>query len=150
VILTFATISVGQHSDQTLEEEAKRLHYLIKLASEEAVLRSVPMAMAVSKHGYQFGFTQEDQFVPFKEDEERLFRKREFPGEMEMELELYGQAVSFDDPEQLPLIYIRSSGEMSEFTMTLNLPDLDTEPYTITGNFLGQVQLLPPGAQTDG
>lgn len=145
VILTFATISVGQHSDQTLEEEAKRLHYLIKLASEESVLRSTSMAMEFSKQGYQFVQIAGDQFVPIEDD--KLFRKREFPGDMEIQMELLGQTVSFDDAERVPRIYILSSGEMTEFKITLRMED--SQPYTVTGNIIGQVQLLAPGAQSD-
>ena len=145
VILTFASLSVGQHSDQTLEEEAKRLHYLIKLASEESVLRSTSMAMEFSKEGYQFVLFAGDQFMPVEDD--KLFRKREFPGDMEIEMELYGQAVSFDDKERVPRIYILSSGEMTEFKISLSLED--SQPYTVTGNIIGQVQLIAPGAQAD-
>jgi general secretion pathway protein H len=145
VILTFTTISVGQHSDQTLEEEAKRLHYLIKLASEESVLRSTSMAMEFTKQGYQFVLIAGDQFVPLEDD--KLFRKREFPGDMEIQMELYGQEVSFDDEERVPRIYILSSGEMTEFKISLNM--LDTPAYTITGNIIGQTKLIPPGAQSD-
>ncbi|MCG6968970.1 MAG: type II secretion system minor pseudopilin GspH [Gammaproteobacteria bacterium] len=145
VILTFATISVGQHSDQTLEEEAKRLHYLIKLASEESVLRSTSMAMEFTKQGYQFVQIAGDQFVPLEDD--KLFRKREFPGDMEIQMELYGQAVSFDDEERVPRIYILSSGEMTEFKISLRM--VDTQPYTITGNIIGQTKLIAPGADSN-
>jgi len=145
VILTFATISVGQHSDQTLEEEAKRLHYLIKLASEESVLRSTSMAMEFTKQGYQFVQIAGDQFVPLEDD--KLFRKREFPGDMEIQMELYGQAVSFDDEERVPRIYILSSGEMREFKISLRM--VDTQPYTITGNIIGQTKLIAPGADSN-
>jgi general secretion pathway protein H len=145
LILTFASISVGQHGDQTLQEEAKRLHYLIKLASEESVMRSTSMAMEVSKEGYQFVQIAGDQFVPLEGD--KLFRKREFPGDMEIQMELYGQTVSFDDPERVPRIYILSSGEMTEFKISLRL--VDSQPYTIIGNIIGQTQLLAPGAQSD-
>ena len=100
VILTFATISVGQHSDKSLEEEAKRLHYLIKLASEESVLRSTSMAMEFTKQGYQFVQIAGDKFEPMKDD--NLFRKREFPGDMKIQLELYGQEVSFEDETGFP------------------------------------------------
>lgn len=146
IILTFMTISVGQHSDQTLEEEAKRLHYLIKLASEESVLRSTSMAMEFSKQGYQFVQIAGDQFVPIEDD--KLFRKREFPGDMEIQMELYGQPVSFNDEERVPRIYILSSGEMTEFKITLRL--VDTQPYTITGNIIGQTKLIAPGEESDG
>lgn len=145
VILTFAGLSVGQHGDQTLEEEAKRLHYLIKLASEESVMRSTSMAMEFSKEGYQFVQVDADQFVPLEGD--KLFRKREFPADMQIQMELYGQAVSFEDPEQVPRIFILSSGEMTDFKIFLKLEE--SQPYTITGNIIGQTNLLPPGAQSD-
>ncbi|KPJ87532.1 MAG: hypothetical protein AMJ53_18000 [Gammaproteobacteria bacterium SG8_11] len=145
VILTFASISVGQHSDQTLEEEAKRLHYLIRLASEESVLRATSLAMEFSKHGYQFVQFAGDQFVPLEGD--KIFRKREFPGDMEIQMELFGQAVSFEDQERVPRIYILSSGEMTDFKISLRLED--SQAYIITGNVIGQTKLLAPGAQSD-
>ena len=145
VIITFAGLSVGQHSDKTLEEEAKRLHYLIKLASEESVLKSTSLAMEFTKEGYQFVQIAGDQFVPLEGDKQ--FRKREFPGEMKIEMELYGQAVSFEDPERVPRIYILSSGEVTDFKISLSLED--SPPYTITGNIIGQIQLFPPGTQFD-
>lgn len=145
VILTFASISVGQHSDQTLEEEAKRLHYLIKLASEEAVLRSTSFAMEFSKEGYQFVTIAGDQFTPVEKD--KLFRKREFPGGMEIQMEINDQPVSFEDKERPPRIFILASGEMTIFKISLNMED--SQPYTITGNFIGQTKLLAPGAPTD-
>ena len=145
MIITFAGLSVGQHSDKTLEQEAKRLHYLIKLASEESVLRSSSLAIEFSKLGYQFVQIAGDQFVPLEDD--KLFRKREFPGDMEIQMELYGQAVSFDDEERVPRIYILSSGEMTEFKISLRL--LDSQPYIVTGNIIGQVELVAPGTQSD-
>jgi hypothetical protein len=66
---------------------------------------------------------------------------------MEIQMELYGQTVSFDDPERVPRIYILSSGEMTEFKISLRL--VDSQPYTIIGNIIGQTQLLAPGAQSD-
>lgn len=148
VILTFATLSVGQHSDQTLEEEAKRLHYIIKLASEEAVLRSTSLALEFSKEGYQFVQFAGDQFAPIEGDS--LLRKREFPAEMEIEMQIYGQEVSFNQEEgegRTPRIFLLASGEMTDFRISLTLED--SQPYIITGNVIGQTQFLPPGAEKD-
>jgi general secretion pathway protein H len=145
VIITFASLSIGQNSDKTLEEEAKRLQYLIKLASEESVLRSTSMAVAFTKEGYQFETVQGGQYVPLEKD--KLFRKREFPADMKVDMELQGQEVSFGDQENLPRIFILSSGEMTAFKITLRLED--SQPYIITGDLMGQVKLLAPGEQSD-
>ena len=145
VILTFASISVGRHGDQTLEEEAKRLHYLIKLASEEAVLRSVSLAIEFSKQGYQFVQIAGDQFVPLEGD--KILRKREFPADMKIEMELIGQRISFEDQDRPPRIFLLASGEMTDFKISLSLED--SKPYVITGNLIGQTILLPPGSNKD-
>ena len=145
VIITFASLSIGQNSDKTLEEEARRLQYLIKLASEESVLRSTSMSLAITKEGYQFDSIQGDQFVPLEKD--KLFRKREFPADMKIDMEIQGQAVSFDNKDHPPRIFILSSGEMTAFKMLLKLED--SQPYTITGDLIGQVKLFAPGEQSD-
>ena len=103
------------------------------------------MAMEFTKQGYQFVQIAGDQFVPLEGD--KLFRQREFPGDMEIQMELYGQEVSFNDEERVPRIYILSSGEMTEFKISLRM--VDTQPYTITGNIIGQTKLIPPGADRD-
>jgi len=141
VIITFASLSIGQNSDHTLEEEAKRLQYLIKLASEESVLRATSMTVVITKEGYQFETIQGDQFVPLEKD--KLFRKREFPQDMKITMEIQGQSVSFDNKDHPPRIFILSSGEMTDFKITLGLED--SQPYIITGDLIGQVKLLAPG-----
>jgi len=145
VIITFASLSIGQNSDHTLEEEAKRLQYLIKLASEESVLRSTSLTIAITKEGYQFEKIEGDQFVPLEKD--KLFRKREFPADMKIDMEIQGQPVSFENKDQPPRIFILSSGEMTAFKITLRLED--SQPYAITGDLIGQVKLIAPGEQSD-
>ena len=145
VIVTFASLSIGRHSDQSLAEEAKRLHYLIKLASEESVMRSISLALEITKEGYQFVKIQGDQFVPLEGD--RLFRKREFPADLKIDMEIQGEPVSFENKDQPPHIYILSSGEMTPFKITISQED--SQPYTITGDLIGKVELLAPGAQSN-
>lgn len=145
IILTFASLSIGQHSDRTVEEEAKRLYYLLGLASEEAIMQSRSIALVFNKHGYEFANISDDKLVPMEGDS--MFRKREFPDELRLELEYRGEPASFDDEKKPPRVYIYSSGEMTEFTLKLKF--YDTEPYMIRANFLGEVQLLPPGAEDD-
>ena len=146
IILAFASLSVGQHSDRTVEEEAKRIYYLLKLAGEEAVIQSRSMALLIRKNGYEFVHISGDTLVPIEGDS--LFRKREFPDELRIELDYRGEPASFEDDKNPPRVYIFSSGEMTEFTLKLKF--FDTEPYTVQGNFMGQVRILSPGDSLDG
>lgn len=141
VILTFASLSVGQHGDQTVKLEAQRLQHLLNLASEEAVIQARSMAVVFSRHGYQFAKIDGDKVLPIEEDS--IFRKRELPEEIELELEYQGEPATFEDKDNPPRVYIFSSGEMTQFTLKFKM--LDADPYTIEANFLGQVDLLPPG-----
>ena len=142
IIITFASLSVGQHGDRTVEEEAKRIYYLLGLASEEAVLQGSSMAMLIRKSGYEFAKIEGDKLVPIKDS---VFRKRDFPDELRLELEYQGEPASFEDDKNPPRVYVFSSGEMTEFTLKLKF--FDTEPYTVRANFLGQVRLVAPGAE---
>lgn len=145
VIITFASLSVGQHSDKTIEEEAKRLHYLLTLAGEEAIVQSRSMALVFYKDGYEFAYIADDKLVPLEGD--TIFRKRQLPDEVELELEYRGEPASFEDKDNPPRVYIFSSGEMTEFTLRLKF--FDSKPYVVRANFLGQVVLLPPGSDED-
>lgn len=145
VLFTMASLSVTQHSDKTLEDEAKRLHALLQLAGEEVVLTSTDLALRLSPTGYEFELFAGDQFQPLEGD--KILRKRDFPAEMELELELWGQEVSFADEENPPRIFILSSGEMTPFKLSLTLED--SKPYVVSGDLIGQLALLSPGAQQD-
>lgn len=137
VIVSFAGLSVGQHASRTLQEEAERLNSLLRLASEEAVLQGQEFALQFSLKDYRFMTFDGEQWQPIEDD--NMFRARELPPGLEVELELEGVKAGFGDEEHPPRIFILSSSEMTPFALTLRMAD--EEAYTLEGSLNGKLTL---------
>lgn len=150
ILLTMASLSVGGGGEQRqLREEAQRLAALVTLASDEAVLKSQELMLAVEGNGYAF-LTQdaEGKWVPV--DESGSLRPRELPEWMHLSMTVDESLISEvtdeseekkDEPGQ---VWILSSGEMSPFTLTLSLDD--GLEYRLRGDLLGNLKLDEPGS----
>jgi len=145
IIISFASLSVGQHASRTLQDEAKRIHSLLRLAAEESVLQGRELAMEFSPEGYLFVTLEGADWVPVVED--RLFRKREFPPGLALDLALEGVEVDLFDRENPPRIFILSSAEMTPFELSLG--NDEGEAYTLQGDFTGKLTLARTGEADD-
>ena len=92
VIVTFASLSIGQHGDRYVEDEAKRLHHLLRLATEEAILRSQELSLLLTSTGYKFASLQGPKWEPITDDP--FFREREFSEVVTVKLIIDEQEVS--------------------------------------------------------
>jgi len=93
IVISFAGISLGQQSDERLETEAKRIHQLIKMASDEAIMQSREYALRFAKQDYMFLVLDQEvgKFVPM--DSDKMFRLREFDPDYRLRLEVEGEEV---------------------------------------------------------
>ena len=137
IIVSFAGLSVGQHSSRTLQDEAERIHSLLRLASEEAVLQGRELAVQFTRQDYRFMDSDGEQWQPIEDD--KLLRARELPPNLELELELEGVKAEFGNEEKPPRIFILSSSEMTPFVLTLRTPD--GEAYILEGSLNGKLDL---------
>lgn len=145
IIISFASLSVGQQASRALQDEAERIHSLLRLAGEESVLQGRELAMQFSPEGYQFMTLDGADWIPVEED--RLFREREFPPNLELELVMEGVETDLHDRENPPRIFVLSSGEMTPFV--LNIGILDGEAYTLQGDIIGNLTLARTGEGDD-
>jgi len=145
IIISFASLSVGQHASRTLQDEARRIHSLLRLAADESVLQGRELAMQFSSGGYLFMTLDGDDWAPVEED--RLFREREFPPGLSLDLTLEGVEVDLLDAENPPRIFILSSAEMTPFELTLG--NDEGEAYTLQGDFTGKLTLMRSGEADD-
>ena len=145
IIVSFASLSVGQHASRTLQDEAERIHSLLRLAGEESVLQGRELALQFNPEGYLFVTLDSADWVPVEED--RLFREREMPPDLELSLALEGVEMDLHDSENPPRIFVLSSGEMTPFV--LELGNLEGEVYTLQGEFTGKLTLARTGAADD-
>ena len=145
IIVSFASLSVGQHASRILQDEAERIHSLLRLAGEESVLQGRELALQFNPEGYLFVTLDGADWVPV--DEDRLFRERELPPDLEISLTLEGVEVDPHDSENPPRIFVLSSGEMTPFV--LELGNLEGEVYTLQGEFTGKLTLARTGEADD-
>lgn len=138
IILSFASLSVGQHGSRTLEDEAQRLHSLLQLAADESVLEGRELALQLNPDSYLFlMLDNDDKWQPLQDD--RLLRQRELPPILRLQLQLEGVDTTLDDADHPARIFVLSSGEMTPFE--LRLEGEDGEVYRLQGDVIGHLEL---------
>jgi len=137
IIISFASLSIGQNTSRIVQDEAERLHGLIRLAGEEAVLQGRELALEFDHDRYRFLVWGKEDWQPVTDDQ--MLRERPLPEAVELELLLEGIEVSFEDKENLPRIFIFSSGELTPFNMTLKTDE--GEEYLLQGLMNGKLIL---------
>ncbi|MEN8178074.1 MAG: type II secretion system minor pseudopilin GspH [Pseudomonadota bacterium] len=139
IIINFAVISLDIHNpSDKLKTEARRLTSLIELASEEALLRSELIGIAIDENTYEFLSLEEKSWEPIQDS---VFRMRTLPDDMRLEL-LTDQAV--EEREQAeskqPGIVLLMSGEMTPFEIKIS-SDLIDNYFRISGAETGALKL---------
>lgn len=137
IIVSLASFSIGQNASRIVQEEAERLHGLIQLAGEEAVLQGRELALEFDHDRYRFLEFGKKDWQPVMED--NMLRERPLPEAVEFELLLEGIETGFEDKENLPRIFIFSSGELTAFTMMLKMDE--GEAYSLQGFINGKLTL---------
>lgn len=137
IIVSFAGLSVGQNTSRLVQDEAERLHGLIRLASEEAVLQGRELALQFNTDSYGFLFLRGEEWQPMTDD--AMLRERPLPEVVRLELLLEGVAVALDNEENPPRIIILSSGELTPFELSLRSDEGDY--YRIAGSVDGKLDL---------
>jgi len=137
IIISFATLSIGQNSSRIVQDEIERLQGLIQLASVESVLQGRELALEFDRNKYQFLEFSDNDWLPVAED--NMLRERPLPETIEIELLLEGIETSFRDNKNLPRIFILSSGELTPFMMTLKTDE--GEEFTLEGQSNGKLSV---------
>jgi len=142
IVVSFASLSVGQKNSHVVRDEAERLNGLLKLANEEAVMQGRELAVEFKETGYSFmELSSENKWSPVTED--KLLREREFPPTIKIKLTIEGVVSSFEDKKNLPRIFVLSSGELTPFQLTLSLDG--EESYILQGAIDGKLTLTSAG-----
>ncbi|MDT8384606.1 MAG: type II secretion system minor pseudopilin GspH [Gammaproteobacteria bacterium] len=137
IVISFASLSIGQNSSRIVQDEAERLHGLIQLAAEETVLQGRELALEFNHDRYQFLELGSNGWQRVEQD--KMFRERPLPENVELELTLEGVEASFADPDNLPRIFILSSGELTPFSLSLSADEVET--YSLQGSINGKLVL---------
>ncbi len=164
VVVTGVVITVSSAgADSHLEKEAKRFVGILELAEEEALLRSQEMGVIITDRQYQFVRLDDDnRWQPLSDS--KFFSQVTMPDEITLSLELAGLTSDnsllgdqklfenddglfedngglFEDKDEkqqrklTPELYIFSSGEVTDFELTMNYYDGDLGDRQITIKF---------------
>lgn len=125
ILITFATLAIGNDQESVVQEEARRIAALIELAGEEATLQGRELGLQLDRGGYRFVFLAPQAEGPprwLALEQDRLLRPRRFHPAITPELELEGQPqpLPLEAPEEAtPQLFIFSSGERTPFLLRL-------------------------------
>ncbi|BAZ93173.1 type II secretory pathway, pseudopilin PulG [Thiohalobacter thiocyanaticus] len=147
ILVTAVTLSVGgDRRGDALARESQRFAALVRLAAEQAVLRSEEWAVQVEPDRYRFlrldeTLGREPEWIPIEDD--ALFRTRELEAGTRLELELEGREMTLVDAEDeagiKPTLLLLSSGEVSPFVAGFEARDTDSR-FRVTSNLLGELE----------
>jgi general secretion pathway protein H len=144
VMATLAVLSIGGRSlDDRLDAEARRLHELMLLAADEAVLQGAELGFVQTTDGYGFLVLQQGKWVPL-EDAGPL-RSRPIAPPLYLELNVEGRRVAplrtdMENVELKPQVLLLSSGDATEFMLDLRAQQ-HAAWFRLQGDLLGQLKL---------
>lgn len=141
IVTSFAVLSMGTGSaERKMEEEAKRLHALIKLVREESIIQAKEIAMEINKQEYRFLEYKEKEWIPLIGG--KIFHARSITDELELRVDTDIQSKLFksDKPKFLRL-YFLSSGEQTPFIIKIYVREQKDPYYQLTGKFNGKLNL---------
>ena len=140
IVTSFAVLSMGAGSaERKMEEEAKRLHALIKLVREESIIQAKEIAMEINKQEYFFLEYKEKEWVPLAG---KIFHSRVITDELDFRVDTEAQSKIFaKEKKKLLRLYFLSSGEQTPFEMKINVNEQPNPYYRLTGQFNGKLKL---------
>lgn len=140
VIVSLAVISLGDNAGRRLDEEARRVRTLVRLAADEAVLQGQEIGVAITADGYEFQVYDDRTRQWARMPSDRVFRPRRMPDGVTLELFLDDQALVLpvadadadrDDEDSAgpvlpqPQLLLLSSGEITPFELEIAMDDVD-------------------------
>jgi general secretion pathway protein H len=138
IMVSLAVITISDRSTTELEQEGKRLHALMRLMTEEAIMQSREIGLAFNLRGYQFyELDEEDKWQVIASDD--TLRQREILEDIRIRLYADGEEVRIEQKmPEIPSLFFYSSGENTPFELELSLGDYQ---QIITANALGDIKL---------
>lgn len=150
IVSSFAVLSLNITGlDSELKEEARKIHALINLAKEEAIIHAQEIALVVEKETYVFMYwtseIDKDKKKKYfwKEKENKIFRERLIQKGLKIQLETEQKFVFDKDDKnnKKDLTIFSSSGEQSRFELKIYLESDKQVFYAINGEISGEVAI---------
>lgn len=138
VLISIVSLSFRSFETNPVEQALERLRFDVNVLSNEAIVRSEPLALGFTETGYHFfKLDEDDKWVEIENDS--LFKARAFDGktlkaQILIEQELI--SLSADLPSE-PQIVVEPTGELTPFIYELAAGK--DEPQRVQFDALGQV-----------
>lgn len=146
ILATFATLSIGNRAlDDRMEVEARRLHEILKLASEEAETKGLEIGFLVGAEEYQF-LTRDAKgdWQPYEKASPLRPRTLAEPLALEIRVEDRPVPPASNQKQKSaklkPQALLLSSGETTAFTLDIKAPKYAPH-YRLEANALGQFSM---------
>lgn len=149
LISSVAVVSVGSNNQtRELENEVRRIHALMQLSVEEAVLQNQEYGFYIDNEGYEF-LLYDDTDNTWGAVQVDSLRPRDLPEWMSIELtrddeakELPTKDTQLDSEKaKKPLVLFLSSGESTIFTLTFFIGTEESQALTIKSEGYGDIEL---------
>jgi len=140
IVTSFAVLSMGTSGpERKMEEEAKRLHALIRLVREESIIQAKEIAMEINKQEYSFLEYKNKKWIPLTS---KIFKTRSMNEALNFSVETELKSKLIEDKELKYLrLYFLSSGEQTPFQMIIKMKDINYPYYQLKGEFNGKLTL---------
>ena len=137
IMYSYAVLSVGQAGlERELDEEAKRIFSLIKLAREESILKSREFVMEIQETGYIFKVEHEGKYVP---SAIKVLRERKIAQGLELVLHTENDThIFYGDEDKSTEISFLPDGEQTTFELIIKIIDSD-KSYYLSGEKYGVI-----------
>lgn len=144
VVSSFAVLSLNITGLETeLKEETKKIHALINLAKEEAIIQAQEIALVVDHKTYFFQYLDWQSKTWLAKDD-KVFRRRNIHEGIKIYLETEAGKITFkkkDDEDELNRIFFFSSGEQSKFIIKISIRENEKNYFRIVGDINGNLKV---------
>jgi general secretion pathway protein H len=139
IVITFAVLAIGgDRRAEELERESRQFAELLRLGTEQALLRGEEWAVQLGPEEYRFLVYTDTGWAVQAGDE--MFRTRSFADDTRLEVELEGREVVLETSEEIkPTLMLLSSGETSPFVAVFSA-EATEQRYEVRTDARGRVE----------
>ena len=137
-----------------LDIESHRLHALLRMASEEAILSNSEIGFLIDDDHYEF-LEYDDEKQIWASSTVSVLKTRDLPEWLAPEFEREGRArilgkdSSGIEESKKPDMMLLSSGEVTPFKITLRVQNNEEGGFIISSDGLEEIKLIIPGKEEE-
>jgi len=147
IVTSFAMLSLNLTGlESELDKEARKIHALIQLAKEEAIIKSQEVSLKIDNNKYFFEYLDWNS-KSWLSKKDKVFRERKIHEGLNIHLENEANKMFFKNNEnnkdkvESGAVYFLSSGELSKFTIKISIKGNLQLYYKIESELNGNVKI---------